>query len=70
MIHHAIWDFDGTLFDTYPVMVRAFRTALAQLDCPRLPEEADILAQMKQVTFMQSMDRLTKVRPTMRFILI
>ena len=48
MIHHAIWDFDGTLFDTYPVMVRAFRAALAQLDCPRVPEEAEILAQMKQ----------------------
>ncbi|HSV30622.1 MAG TPA: HAD-IA family hydrolase [Atribacteraceae bacterium] len=32
-----IWDFDGTLFDTYPAMSRALRYALQQLghDCPQ-----------------------------------
>ena len=29
--NHIIWDYDGTLFDTYPVMATAFRDALA--DC-------------------------------------
>jgi beta-phosphoglucomutase-like phosphatase (HAD superfamily) len=28
MYKHIIWDFDGTLFDTYPVMTAAFRKAL------------------------------------------
>lgn len=27
-IKHIIWDFDGTLFDTYPGMVYAFKKAL------------------------------------------
>lgn len=28
MIKHVIWDFDGTLFDSYPGMVHAFQAAL------------------------------------------
>lgn len=28
---HVIWDFDGTLFDTYPVMAVAFLEGLAEL---------------------------------------
>lgn len=28
MYKHVFWDFDGTLFDTYPVMAEAFRIAL------------------------------------------
>ena len=28
-IRHFIWDFDGTLFDTYPVIIRCMRRALA-----------------------------------------
>ena len=28
MIKHVIWDFDGTLFDSYPGMVNAFLRAL------------------------------------------
>lgn len=27
---HIIWDFDGTLFDTYPVMARAFHDSLTE----------------------------------------
>jgi HAD superfamily hydrolase (TIGR01509 family) len=29
---NAIWDFDGTLFDTYPAICRAFQQALADFD--------------------------------------
>ena len=34
-IRHFIWDFDGTLFDTYPVIIRSMRSALAEYgrDC-------------------------------------
>lgn len=34
-IKHFIWDFDGTLFDTYPIIIRNLRMALAQFghDC-------------------------------------
>jgi len=30
MYKHIIWDFDGTLFDTYPVMGRLFKELLAE----------------------------------------
>jgi len=29
MIQHIFWDFDGTLFDTYPIMAQAFCETLA-----------------------------------------
>ena len=34
-IRHFIWDFDGTLFDTYPVIIENLRSALAEYgrDC-------------------------------------
>lgn len=31
MIKHIIWDFDGTLFDSYPGMVNAFLRALKSM---------------------------------------
>ncbi|HCU22375.1 MAG TPA: hypothetical protein DF698_05710 [Candidatus Atribacteria bacterium] len=33
-----IWDFDGTLFDTYPVMVKAFQRALRELGIKEKPD--------------------------------
>jgi|LSQX01.2.fsa_nt_gb phosphoglycolate phosphatase-like HAD superfamily hydrolase len=33
-----IWDFDGTLFDTYPVMVKAFQRALRELGIEEKPD--------------------------------
>lgn len=30
MYKHIIWDFDGTLFDTYPVMAKVFKNELEQ----------------------------------------
>ena len=47
MIHHVIWDFDGTLFDTYPAMARAFREALADIGSPDLPTIPEILVPLK-----------------------
>lgn len=33
MIKNIIWDVDGTLFDTYPAIVRAFQSALRDFGC-------------------------------------
>ncbi|TGB04907.1 HAD-IA family hydrolase [Halobacillus salinus] len=30
MFKHIIWDFDGTLFDTYPIMARIFQSSLEE----------------------------------------
>ena len=43
-----IWDFDGTLFDTYPVMASAFRRALAAMGDVDAPAAEDILREMKK----------------------
>lgn len=37
-VRHAIWDFDGTLMDTYPAMVRAFVAGAASLGIAITPE--------------------------------
>ena len=29
LYRHFVWDFDGTLFDTYPRMTKSFQHALA-----------------------------------------
>lgn len=31
MIDHFIWDFDGSLFDSYPVMAKTFQTMLGEI---------------------------------------
>ena len=31
MFRNIIWDVDGTLFDTYPAIVKAIKTALSDL---------------------------------------
>ena len=41
-----LWDFDGTLFDSYPTMNRAMSQALSELGNPRPKEEVRQL--MKQ----------------------
>lgn len=45
MYKHIFWDFDGTLFNTYPAMVGALQKALAQHG--HAVHADDILAQMK-----------------------
>lgn len=41
-----IWDFDGTLFDTYPHMIRSMRRALA--DCGLTPPGEEVAFWMKR----------------------
>ena len=38
MIRNIIWDLDGTLFDTYPAILRGFQLALADFGVA-IPEE-------------------------------
>lgn len=45
-IRHAFWDFDGTLLDSYPAMVRSFTAAAADLGVSVSPDR--ILALMKE----------------------
>lgn len=39
-IRHFIWDFDGTLFDTYPVIIENLRLALNEFGCDCDPVQA------------------------------
>lgn len=41
---HWFWDFDGTLFDTYPRIVRAFQKGLKELGIEKTDEEVFSLA--------------------------
>lgn len=45
MYRHVIWDFDGTLFDTYPSMVGALSFALSRRGVPA--DETEILSLFK-----------------------
>jgi HAD superfamily hydrolase (TIGR01509 family) len=47
IIRHAIWDVDGTLFDAYPAMCRAFVLALADFGASAPLEEIDRLARVE-----------------------
>ncbi|GAX08279.1 phosphoglycolate phosphatase haloacid dehalogenase hydrolase [Secundilactobacillus silagincola] len=43
------WDFDGTIFDTYPIMVQAFMTALTQQQVSEIElDEQEIYETMRQ----------------------
>jgi phosphoglycolate phosphatase-like HAD superfamily hydrolase len=46
MIQHLIWDVDGTLFDTYPAIARAFQAALHDLGAAAPFDEIMRLAQI------------------------
>jgi len=49
MIKNLIWDFDGTLFDTYPQMVQAFAKALNDLGIDSVEiDEHEIYVVMRQ----------------------
>ncbi|GHP12714.1 phosphohydrolase [Lentilactobacillus fungorum] len=49
MINQLFWDFDGTLFNTYPKMVQAFKQALTDLNIDEVEiDEHDIYLTMRQ----------------------
>jgi phosphoglycolate phosphatase-like HAD superfamily hydrolase len=47
MIRNAIWDFDGTLFDTYPAIGQAFQQALADFGAYAPLSEIEGLARVE-----------------------
>jgi HAD superfamily hydrolase (TIGR01509 family) len=42
MIRNLVWDFDGTLFDTYPAFVQSFVSAVRKFGCAADPEEVHL----------------------------
>ena len=47
MFNHVIWDFDGTLFDTYPVMAKIFKDLLEKKN---IEEPIDEIVKNMQVS--------------------
>ncbi len=47
MYKHIIWDFDGTLFDTYPVMAQSFHKALKEIG---IDESAEHIMDLMKVS--------------------
>ncbi len=47
IVRHAIWDLDGTLFDTYPPLNRAFQRALADFGAFVPLEEIESLSRVE-----------------------
>lgn len=57
MFKHFIWDFDGTLYDTYPVSVIALRHALN--DCG-VDDDADHILSLLKITIPHAIDYYIK----------
>ncbi|WP_429970841.1 HAD-IA family hydrolase [Fructilactobacillus sp. Tb1] len=49
MIKNLIWDFDGTLFDTYPFMVTAFVKALQELGIDDVDIDPDAIYEQMRI---------------------
>jgi phosphoglycolate phosphatase-like HAD superfamily hydrolase len=47
IVRNAIWDLDGTLFDTYPAISESFQQALADFGASAPLEEIDALARVE-----------------------
>lgn len=58
-IRHFIWDFDGTLFDTYPAIIQDLRFALREYGCDCDPIEAMRL--MLETTISETRDHYADV---------
>jgi len=52
---HHIWDFDGTIADTYPHTARAFREAMRRLGRDPLPPYEEVFLHL-QVTWIHARD--------------
>lgn len=46
-IHHLFWDFDGTLYDSYPQLLHSFTSGLKALSLDHLWSKAEILKRLK-----------------------
>ena len=46
-VRHLFWDFDGTLYNSYPQIVQAMRRALGGLGLEGLPPEGELLSLLK-----------------------
>lgn len=49
MFKHMIWDFDGTLFDTYPVMTKAALMAIKKQGIGAVGKQRRMCLQESQV---------------------
>jgi phosphoglycolate phosphatase-like HAD superfamily hydrolase len=58
MIRNIIWDLDGTLFDTYPAMGRAFQLAAADLGADNVP--IDFIISTARVSLDHCVDSLSQ----------
>lgn len=47
MIRHLFWDFDGTLYDSYPEVLRSFQRALNDLQIGRLFPGEELMGWLK-----------------------
>lgn len=50
-IRHLFWDFDGTLYDSYPNVTRAFLRTLDELGCSGLVTPHEALSLLKVSVF-------------------
>lgn len=50
-IRHLLWDFDGTLYDSYPNVTRAFLRTLDELGCSGLVTPHEALSLLKVSVF-------------------
>ncbi|MGF7436564.1 HAD-IA family hydrolase [Lentilactobacillus senioris] len=58
MINQLFWDFDGTLFDTYPAMVRAFHLTLMDLNVDEVEiDDHSIYTTMRQQSLGTAFDQ-------------
>lgn len=54
MVKNLIWDFDGTLFDTYPFMVTAFGKALQSQNISEIEIDPDAIYEQMRVHSLRS----------------
>lgn len=50
-IRHLFWDFDGTLYDSYPNVIRAFLLTLEEVGCASPPTPRQALSLLKVSVF-------------------
>ena len=64
MIKNIIWDFDGTLIDTYPLMIKAFKIALEEKNVSANESEIEKLLKISSehaISYYQMDDSFKKI---------